>query len=586
MKGPTDEEVCPDAEFPNHRQFANIVLRYNNPAKRRSSRACFELRIENEVVGSKPENWFCVERGGFKARVSDDSPQTGDRCIKISKSERTKKAPFGSVNFGIDLSSIKGKRIRFRAFVRAEVGDDDRVGMWLREDLKSGTSGAFDNMSDRPIKSAKWREYEIVADISEDAKAVTMGVLLHGKGTAYVDNVVVEIVDESVESTIRTRRNRGAATVRKAVAPGLFEINGAMEVHASGNRLKWGKDDLKEARFLLPLPLTHRSQYPLTYNLEADPPEALKSVVIYEDNPQNFVAEVILQDLAKHSRVKLTFNSTILVLPTSFADVPKSAAMPKVWPAESTPWLESTWCVDSDDERIKAIGVEIRAQTNDVLQIIKHVESRAKKIYGSADGRVKNLIAVEALDKRGSCTSCGNLVAALLRASNVPARVLAGYPSWSGPLQTHYIVEAYVPNYGWYPIESTMCQSPWPNMKQINVSIVPTEYESRELAGRRTRIAGGVPYLSLTESPGNKGAYFTVGCIPGKRFCDHECKFVRKLDFNDEQWQTLSRWAKPRWSQWLESEPQVSNGKLEFGPLAGQVKSETPGELMDEISSD
>jgi len=46
-------------------------------------------------------------------------------------------------------------------------------------------------------------------------------------------------------------------------------------------------------------------------------------------------------------------------------------------------------------------------------------------------------------------------------------------------LQTHYIVEAFVPNFGWYPIESTGLTSPWPNHQQVNVSIVPIEYEKQ-----------------------------------------------------------------------------------------------------------
>ena len=68
-------------------------------------------------------------------------------------------------------------------------------------------------------------------------------------------------------------------------------------------------------------------------------------------------------------------------------------------------------------------------------------------------------------------------------------------------MQTNYIVEAYVPEYGWYPIESTMGRSPWPNFQQALVAIVPSRYEDQAKAGARV----GVPYLSLTELPAMTG---------------------------------------------------------------------------------
>ena len=207
-----------------------------------------------------------------------------------------------------------------------------------------------------------------------------------------------------------------------------------------------------------------------------------------------------------------------------------------------------------------------------------------QETYRSVQGHVKKLTAVEALDARGSCTNCANLVAAMLRASNVPARVLAGYPSWSGPLQTHYLVEAYVPDYGWYPIESTMCRSPWANMYQVNVAVIPTEHESQKLADRRYNAAGGVPYLSLTESPGNEGQFLRRGTIVRERSCDHECQQVRQYTAEHEQWDATLHWARERWAKWVDSKPRSENGVLSFGFAADEITSRSLPELMKELA--
>ena len=116
----------------------------------------------------------------------------------------------------------------------------------------------------------------------------------------------------------------------------------------------------------------------------------------------------------------------MLVGPAAFQDVPEQAAFPDEWPEQCQPWLISTWCVESEHEQIQALAKEILTDTDDVMAVIGQVEKRASKIFADAEGMGRNLTAVEALQKRGSCTSCANLVAAMLRACNIPARIVAG----------------------------------------------------------------------------------------------------------------------------------------------------------------
>ena len=203
----------------------------------------------------------------------------------------------------------------------------------------------------------------------------------------------------------------------------------------------------------------------------------------------------------------------------------------------------------------------------------------------NAQGRAKDLTAVAALTARGSCTSNANLMAALLRASNIPARVVAGYPSWSGPLQTHYIVEAYVPQFGWYPIEPTMGKSPWPNEYQVNVAVVPPKYESEALANWRSQNAGGVPFLSLTEVPGGLSNTILRGTIDPAQNCDHQCKMVRKFPTGDGQWDSALVAANSRWRKWLASETQATEeSQLILGPKPDVIDATSASELMEELT--
>jgi hypothetical protein len=410
-----------------------------------------------------------------------------------------------------------------------------------------------------------------------------------------MDDVSLEIVDQDAKVTGGTMGGMSF----DGIGPGLLEITGAMELkhapswasrmaEALGLAAQRADDEQEQSvNVLLPLPLAYRRQVPVTYELTVHPPEAATRVTIYQDTPQNHVAKVSVVLRSKRDKVDIKFRSLVLVGPSSFNDVPDRAAIPDQWPEQCQPWLQSTWCVNAQHDEIQALSKEIRDDADDaddVMTLIAGVQERAGRVLANAQGQAKDLTAVAALTGRGSCTSCANLVAALLRASNIPARVVAGYPSWSGPLQTHYLVEAYVPQFGWYPIEATMCRSPWPNEYQVNVAIVPPKHESKELANRRPTGAGGVPFLSLTEMPDAPSGIILRGTIDPARSCDHQCKMVRKVPAGDGQWEPVLDAASSRWQKWLASEPQsTEESQLMLGPKPDAIDATSPSELMEEL---
>jgi hypothetical protein len=529
------------------------------------------LGFEEGKLGKVPAGWFfppiCAD-DGYKLAISEEKPFAGKRCAVLSRTADTDAAAFGNILQSVDASGYRGKRVRFKAAVRTNLVGEAKTQLWFRVDRAGDQSGFFDNMGDRPITAKEWKHYEIVGDIADDATDIVFGMLLIGNGTAAIDDVTFEIVDKA-----STKITGVAISNRPLAAPGLTEVRMAATVNAAG--------DAATATYLYPLPLAYRDQVPLTFRLSVDPPACAKSADIIEGPGENRVLKLTLQDLDKNKEVKVAYNSVVLVAPTKFDAAPKSAKIPKDWPAEAKPWLTSTWCCEHENDRIKKMAAEIRGDSDDVMTIITNTLASAKKTFAKAKGHVNNLTAIEALDKQGSCTSCANLVAALLRGAGVPARILSGYPTWSGPLQTHYIVEAYVPGFGWYPVESTMCQAPWPNHQQVNVSIIPIEYECQDKAKMRNPAAGAVPYLSLAELEDATVQVYSIGTL--SKYCDHEARMVRGLTANDGEWAAALSWAKPRWAAWLKSKPSLADGKITFGPDAEDVKAKTIAELRQEI---
>jgi hypothetical protein len=551
--------------------------------------------FEEGIIGETPKEWSVPAVPGFETSLSNESPLSGNQCATIRRIADSG-APFGNLIQRVDAAQLRGKRVRFQAAVRAEVdGRRNQAQLWLRVDRTTADGqramGAFDNMGDRPITNSEWRHYEIVGDVAEDAEKITVGMMLLGKGQAWIDDASLKVVGSEVPLTAKSLQGAGrSGKSLDQLKPGLYEIIGAMRIARPpgiANKLlsiiKRNQAPGEKQYVLIPLPLAYRDQAPISYQLSVEPPSALEDIEIYRDGPVNHVLKGQFADAEKWEHVDIKFKSLVIIGPTDFSAVPKKTAIPSVWSEEARPWLGGTWCADAQHERIKAIGNEIRSKTSDVPEIIQLVQEKAGKIFASAQGQIASLTAVDALDKQGSCTSCANLVAALLRASGVPARVVAGYPSWSGPLQTHYIVEAFVPDYGWYPIESTLGQSPWPNTHQVSVAIIPPQHEGQAKAGARSGIAPGVPYLSLTELPDNHASLVSIGTIEGTPGCDHECRMIRPLTGTPDEWRQAIKLGTSRWQAWVTAKPKLqAAGNIVFGPPVDEVVADTITQVMPE----
>ena len=479
-----------------------------------------------------------------KSRTTAEEPFDGNFCLEIK----------GDYVFqAVDAKPYRGKKVRYRAAVRVQENSRCHAQLILDIGTENETTGEleksinFYNMSDRPITHSNWKHQEIILDVPEQADYIRFGCFTVGHGSAWIDDVSLEIVE--LDAKVSGYKNL------LEPKPGLYKIRGVRTVNL------WWK---KEATLLYPMPLAYRDQVPVSYSFVVEPEDALRKLTVVSKDDQNHVLQVDLKAAKSTSEIKLTFESDVLVGDSSFK-LPATVKLPTEWPADILPWTKPTWCADADHERFQKIAKSILEKSDgDLIKTIENCVAESEKILGEASGRSKNLTATEALDKSGSCTSCANLVAAILRACKVPARIVSGYPSWHGPLETHYIVEAFVPDFGWYPIESSLSLSPFPNSGQINVSIIPVQHESEELAGQRTPNAAGVPYLSLVEYA-TRGIS-TRGAIasPRHKHCTHECKLVKLIDAKPGDWQSAFDRHRKQWSEWLATNENGSRANLKF----------------------
>jgi C-terminal processing protease CtpA/Prc len=157
------------------------------------------LDFESGAPGEAPPGWISpTVKYGYTAALSTEKPKQGKQCVRLSGPSATGEGGgFGNVMQTIDATPYRGKRVRFRGAVRIE-GEAASAALWMRVDRAAKQRGFFDNMQDRLIHSNEWAYYEISGDVDSDAETLNVGMMLQREGSAWLDDVTIEIVPNLV----------------------------------------------------------------------------------------------------------------------------------------------------------------------------------------------------------------------------------------------------------------------------------------------------------------------------------------------------------------------------------------------------
>lgn len=371
----------------------------------------------------------------------------------------------------------------------------------------------------------------VTVTVTPDDRTVTVrfGIIVQGSGAVRV-------------SQLRAR------VMSAALGPGLYQAEGRYraEVKRSNQGLE----------ILVPMPLLWHSQIPVSFRLWSEPEGWVRSVTLKPLAEGGMVADVQLRGGTRGQSFDLFWHGDVLISPSAASPIPPDITLPlKAIPAEARPWTRATWCCNFDDPELAKAAHAIREKAgNSAAAVIAQTLDLMERTHRNAKAPSTCQRASNALTQRVVCTGNANLGAALLRAQGIPARIVAGYPLWAGPLQTHYIVEYWLPDTGWRLMETTECTDDPPPWNQVEVALVSPQGESQEKAGPRASAGCAVPYLSLTEYQGSRGHQrppieLDQDLFPGHPYCDHEARVLALFGSVDPRWGGAEVALAKRWSE-------------------------------------
>lgn len=155
----------------------------------------------------------------------------------------------------------------------------------------------------------------------------------------------------------------------------------------------------------------------------------------------------------------LQWDCHVLVRRNTWSDLPAFAPMPGPGslPDSVLQWLESTDCCQLGSPRVAQAAAEVSSGVDNLMVLAGNIAGYCASVPGTFEHDPIAFDANYAVNWGNSCTGHAHLAAALFRLNGVPSRCLLNCPTIYGPgaYDQHWIVDYFVPGYGWVTLEST-----------------------------------------------------------------------------------------------------------------------------------
>jgi hypothetical protein len=161
------------------------------------------LNFQETEGGPTPKAWYSITEPGYSTATSNDCRTPKSRCALLRYEGRSDPRDFGWLQQTFLATALRGKNVRYRAWLRLQDRLKGRAQLFLRVDRSNGDVGFHDYSHDRPVPLRDWTAREIVGRIDADAVNITIGLMLGGRGTAFIADQQFESLDR--ESALETR---------------------------------------------------------------------------------------------------------------------------------------------------------------------------------------------------------------------------------------------------------------------------------------------------------------------------------------------------------------------------------------------
>lgn len=202
----------------------------------------------------------------------------------------------------------------------------------------------------------------------------------------------------------------------------------------------------------------------ISYNIEPDGVEP------------NRVVNFTLGSMQKDEHAMLHFTIWVLVENHEFTDIPQDIPLPsskKNLPVDTQQWLSRSDMVQIHRLRIKYNANKLEGKNDNILSYAQNVSTFIKEhryLFFLLQLWTRTFFKQDAMTTlriNGENVGRAHLACALFRTQNIPARVILANNDQGFWTQMHYMVEYYIPDYGWVLLDTTNGKTPYATHRQI-----------------------------------------------------------------------------------------------------------------------
>jgi len=233
---------------------------------------------------------------------------------------------------------------------------------------------------------------------------------------------------------------------------------------ATGRLRVLGRASCDTYQICFHVPIPFREQAPVL--LEVTCPQMVDYRFIREEPPNLRVAA----RLVNADSAVLHWTSWVLVKQNTYPDLPTYVPFPAPGelPDSFRQWLDTTDCCQVSDPLVQFKADSILDTTTNLMKAASDVNVICRRIPWQFPHQPLAFDAVYTLKWGNSCTGHAHAGTALLRACGIPARPLLVI--MVGAVQDmHWIVDYYVPSYGWVRMETSLGNNPMEPQNELVV---------------------------------------------------------------------------------------------------------------------
>lgn len=247
------------------------------------------------------------------------------------------------------------------------------------------------------------------------------------------------------------------------------------------------EEDTPEFTLYFSFPPDYTHQAPFYLEFFNDTSSKLVSYNLEDDVLEpNKLINCTIAPLQKDEKILLHFNCWVIINGHNYEGLPSYVKIPRKQielPENTHKWLQAT-------ESTQVNNIFIRIKTRQISRLTTNLRTLADRItwyiknhrYGIFLFQLNLGVffsqdAVTTLFLNGDNVGRSHLACALFRANTVPSRViltLGDQPFWT---QMHYIMEYFVPGYGWVIMDTTRAHTPHQPHRQVILRICHPEDE-------------------------------------------------------------------------------------------------------------